>query len=274
MAGAGTMGSGIALAAAQAAFQVVLFDTNEAVLDKAKDAIHKNLQFLTDKNKITVGEKADIFNRIHFTATINDCVADLVIEAIIEKVSAKTELFNKLSAINENACIFASNTSSLSISELQAEIAGPERVAGMHFFNPAHVMKLVEIIKGAHTSDDVILKLTKLTVKLGKAPVICKDVPGFIVNRVARHYYLEAMRLVESGIATFENVDDTMEATGFKMGPFRLMDLIGMDINLAVSESLYAALDQPERLKPSSLQIDKVGKGELGRKSGKGFYNY
>lgn len=274
VAGAGTMGSGIALAVAQAAFPVVLFDTNETVLEKAKGAILKNLQFLADKSKITAGEKDDIFNRIHFTSIINDCVADLVIEAIIEKIPAKTELFNNLSAINGAACIFASNTSSLSITALQAHVTGSERMAGMHFFNPAHVMKLVEVIKGDRTSDAVIQELAKLTVKLGKTPVICKDAPGFIVNRVARHYYLEAMKLVESGIATFEDVDDIMEATGFKMGPFRLMDLIGMDINLAVSESLYEALDRPDRLRPSSLQIDKVSKGELGRKSGKGFYHY
>jgi 3-hydroxybutyryl-CoA dehydrogenase len=144
----------------------------------------------------------------------------------------------------------------------------------MHFFNPAQVMKLVEIIKGEQTSDEVIQLLMQLTITLGKTPVLCKDSPGFIVNRVARHYYLEAMFLVQSGVATIENVDAVMEASGFKMGPFRLMDLIGMDINLAVSQSLYNAMHQTERLKPSQLQIDKVNKGELGRKSGKGFYNY
>lgn len=274
MAGAGTMGSGIALAASKSNFPVVLFDTNTAVVEKAQEAINKNLLFLVDKSKISAEQKTVIFNRIHFTSSIKDCSADIIIEAIIEKVSAKVSLLNQLSAINTNECIFASNTSSLSISELQAQVEHPERVAGMHFFNPAQVMKLVEVVKGQRTSDDVIQVLMQLSVQLGKTPVLCKDAPGFIVNRVARHYYLEAMKLVELGIATIENVDDVMEATGFKMGPFRLMDLIGMDINLAVSESLYNALDQTARLKPSQLQVDKVSKGELGRKSGKGFYNY
>lgn len=274
VAGAGTMGSGIALTASQSNFPVILFDTNTFVLEKAKEAINKNLQFLVDKVKITAEQKTDIFNRIHFTSSIKDCSADIIIEAIIEKVSAKVELLNQLSGINNNKCIFASNTSSLSISELQVHVEHPERVAGMHFFNPAQVMKLVEVVKGQQTSDEVIQALMQLSVQLGKTPVLCRDVPGFIVNRVARHYYLEAMKLVELGIATIENVDDVMEATGFKMGPFRLMDLIGMDINLTVSELLYNALDQTERLKPSQLQVDKVSKGELGRKSGKGFYNY
>jgi 3-hydroxybutyryl-CoA dehydrogenase len=143
----------------------------------------------------------------------------------------------------------------------------------MHFFNPAQIMKLVEVVKGELTSEEVISSIISVTEKLGKTAVVCKDSPGFIVNRIARHYYLEAMRLVELNIASVENVDDIMEASGFKMGPFRLMDLIGMDINLAVSESLYHAL-HAERLKPSQLQVNKVKEGNLGRKSGKGFYQY
>jgi 3-hydroxybutyryl-CoA dehydrogenase len=144
----------------------------------------------------------------------------------------------------------------------------------MHFFNPAYLMKLVEVVKGEQTNPEVALSVYDLCKQMGKSPVMCKDAPGFIVNRIARHYYLEAMKLVEQGAATFENVDAIMEATGFKMGPFRLMDLIGMDINLSVSQSIYKAYDNEERFKPSNLQIEKVNSGDLGRKTGKGFYEY
>ncbi len=274
VAGAGTMGSGIALASAQNGYSVILFDTNETVLNNASKGINKNLDTLVEKNKLTAGEKEVILSRIHFSSLITDCKADLVIEAIIEKEDAKVNLFDQLSAINNDSCIFASNTSSLSITSIQKRVTHPERVAGMHFFNPAQIMKLVEVVKGAQTSDTVAQTLVDVCLKLKKTPVICIDAPGFIVNRVARHYYLEAMRLVENNIATIESVDEIMEASGFKMGPFKLMDLIGMDINLAVSQSLYDAFDQQPRFKPSPLQIEKVKNGELGKKTGKGFYQY
>jgi 3-hydroxybutyryl-CoA dehydrogenase len=274
VAGAGTMGSGIALASAQKDFAVILLDTNQAVLEKARNSIQKNLQVLVEKGKISEDQRIAIMDRILFTSETHECKGDIIIEAIIEKMEAKADLFARLSEINSSDCIYASNTSSLSISDLQHKIDVPSRVAGLHFFNPAQVMKLVEVIKGDKTSDDTIDILMDFSRKLGKTPVLCKDSPGFIVNRVARHYYLEGMKLVETGVATIENVDEIMEASGFKMGPFRLMDLIGMDINLAVSESLFQALHQPERLRPSPLQIEKVAKGELGRKTGKGFYDY
>jgi len=144
----------------------------------------------------------------------------------------------------------------------------------MHFFNPAPIMKLVEVVQGNQTADDAAQTIYDLCKLMNKVPVLCKDAPGFIVNRVARHYYLEAMKLVETGVASLENVDEIMEATGFKMGPFKLMDLIGMDVNLAVSQSIYEAFDKTERFAPSPFQIDKVAKGELGKKTGKGFYPY
>ena len=272
--GAGTMGSGIAQVAAQSGFSTILFDVNEIVLEKAKDGIQKNLQFLVDKQKISAEEKRSIFRKIKFTDQINDCIADVIIEAIIEKTDAKVSLFNKLAEVNSDKTIFATNTSSLSVSDIQKNITHPERVVGMHFFNPAYLMKLVEVVKGEQTSDDVAQAVYGLCKQMGKSPVMCKDAPGFIVNRVARHYYLEAMKLVEEGVATFENVDTIMEASGFRMGPFRLVDLIGMDINLAVSQSIYDAFDKAERFKPSDLQIEKVKNGELGRKTGKGFYKY
>jgi 3-hydroxybutyryl-CoA dehydrogenase len=252
----------------------LLFDINTNVLEKAKTAIQKSLQFLLDKEKISAAEKENIFRRIKFITDTNDCIADIIIEAIIEKVEAKVNIFNQLAELNHSEVIFASNTSSLSISEIQARVQNPQRVVGMHFFNPAQVMKLVEVVKGDQTTDDVAQTVFDLCLQLKKTPVMCKDAPGFIVNRVARHYYLEAMKLVETGVATIEDVDEIMETTGFKMGPFKLMDLIGMDVNLAVSQSLYDACNKAERFKPSPLQIDKVSKGELGKKTGKGFYDY
>ena len=272
--GAGTMGSGIAQTAAQSGFYTLLFDINLVVLEKAKAAIEKSLQFLVDKQKISAEEKQNIFERIRFVTDSNDCLADIIIEAIVEKVEAKVAIFNQLAEVNHSEVIFATNTSSLSVSEIQAKVQQPQRVVGMHFFNPAQVMKLVEVVKGEQTLDSVAQTVYDLCLQMKKTPVMCKDAPGFIVNRVARHYYLEAMKLVENGIASIENVDEIMETSGFKMGPFKVMDLIGTDINLAVSQSLYDACDQAERFKPSQLQIDKVAGGELGKKTGKGFYNY
>jgi 3-hydroxybutyryl-CoA dehydrogenase len=272
--GAGTMGSGIALAAAQSGVYTLLFDINKEILEKAKTSIQKNLQYLVDKQKMSTAEKETVYSRIQFITDTNDCLADVIIEAIVEKVEAKVAIFNQLAEINHAETIFASNTSSLSVSEIQSKVIHPQRLVGMHFFNPANIMKLVEVVKGEQTSDTAAQRIYDLCLKMNKTPVMCKDAPGFIVNRVARHYYLEAMKLVENGIATIENVDEIMEATGFKMGPFRLMDLIGMDVNLAVSQSLYDACNKAERFKPSPIQLDKVAKGELGKKTGKGFYQY
>jgi 3-hydroxybutyryl-CoA dehydrogenase len=272
--GAGTMGSGIALAAALKNFQVILCDINEAVLSGARLTIDKNLDFLVNKDKINTGQKEEVFNNIFFTTSPGDCKAGIVIEAVIEKLAVKEELLATLAAINTDDTILASNTSSLSISAIQRNVPNPGRVVGMHFFNPAHVMKLVEVVQGDQTSPEVAQMVMEICVKLDKIPVLCKDAPGFIVNRVARPYYLEAMRLVEDKIAGIEEVDAAMEAAGFKMGPFRLMDMIGMDVNLSVSTSLYDAFGQEERFKPSAMQIEKVKKGELGRKTGKGFYLY
>jgi len=272
--GAGTMGSGIALCAAQNGFDTILFDTNETVLANAETGIIKNLNALLEKNKITESDKSSILNRLDFTNRIEDCVAPLIIEAIVEKLEIKISLFNQLAAINLPSTIFASNTSSLSINALQKGISNPERVAGLHFFNPAQIMKLVEVVKAEKTSNELIDALTQLCITLKKTPVLCIDAPGFIVNRVARHYYLEAMKLVELELATIETVDEIMEATGFKMGPFKLMDLIGNDINLAVTTSLYDAFNHEHRFEPSILQINKVKNNELGRKTGKGFYDY
>lgn len=274
VAGAGTMGSGIAQVAAQAGFATLLFDVQPATLTKASEGIQKSLAQLVQKQKISEADSAAVFNRIQFINDIQQCKADVVIEAIVENASVKQDLFNELAAINGETTIFATNTSSLSVTAIQQYVSAPARVVGMHFFNPAPVMKLVEIVQGAQTSNLIVTAATALAKQMGKTAVQCKDAPGFIVNRVARPYYLEAMKLVEQGVATIENVDAAMEAAGFKMGPFKLMDLIGLDINFAVSQLVHQQLGSPERLQPSPLQQQKVAEGKLGRKTGEGFYPY
>ncbi|MEN9569531.1 MAG: hypothetical protein RL172_762 [Bacteroidota bacterium] len=272
--GAGTMGNGIAQAAAQSGFSTLLFDVSNASLDKARQQINQQLQQLVQKQKITQPQANEAWARLSFTNNINDCKAPLVIEAIIEKMEAKITLFNQLSHINSPHTIFATNTSALSITSIQQQIPHPQRVAGMHFFNPATIMKLVELVQAPLTSDAVINKLQAVCSQMNKVSVVCKDAPGFIVNRVARHYYLEALKMVEQGLVSIQQADEIMEASGFKMGPFKLMDLIGMDINLAVSKNIYEAFNQAQRFAPSALQIQKVNDGALGRKTGKGFYQY
>jgi 3-hydroxybutyryl-CoA dehydrogenase len=272
--GAGTMGSGIAQVSASSGFYTILYELNESVIEKAKLSIEQNLKTLVEKNKISQKEKEKILQKIHFTKDLHECLADVIIEAIVEKSEAKIALLNQLAEINHGETIFATNTSSLSVTEIAKKVLHPHRLAGMHFFNPAPVMKLVEIVKTGYSSDEVIRTLVELAEQMGKTPVICKDSPGFIVNRVARPYYIESLRIVEENKIDFAVIDSLLEATGFKMGPFKLMDLIGNDVNYAVSYSVYEQLYQPERLKPSYIQKEKVEKGELGKKSGKGYYKY
>ena len=268
------MGSGIAQVAAQSGFNTILFDVSEKVLTNAQSVLQKNLQYLVDKNKISPGKKTEIFNRVQFTNDIKQATGFLIIEAIVEKEEAKISLFNDLAKYNNKEVIFATNTSSLSVSSLQEKIIFPERVVGMHFFNPAYIMKLVEVVKGRQTNDEAASAVFNICEQMQKQPVMCKDSPGFIVNRVARHYYLEALKMAEENIASPEEIDQILEASGFKMGPFKLMDLIGMDINLEVTQKLYEAFDKATRFVPSPLQIEKVKNNELGKKTGKGFYKY
>jgi 3-hydroxybutyryl-CoA dehydrogenase len=272
--GAGTMGSGIAQVAAMGGYQTLLYDVNADMVQKGRAGIEKSLQTLVEKQRITPAEKESIWARLRFIKDIRDCIADLVIEAIVEKPEPKLDLFLRLAALNSNDTLLASNTSSLSLTTLAEKIPRPERFAGMHFFNPAPLMKLVEVVNTAFTEERTTRLITETVRQMGKVPVICKDAPGFIVNHVARPYYLEALRLVEEGYSDFETIDALMEASGFRMGPFRLMDLIGNDINYAVSCSLYEAMGHPERLKPSPIQEQKVQQGELGRKTGRGYYRY
>jgi 3-hydroxybutyryl-CoA dehydrogenase len=272
--GAGTMGRGIAQASAQAGIETILYDIDATMLQVAEKTIKNQLDTLVKKQKITAGEKEKITDRIQFSADIQSCKADIIIEAIIEKPEPKVNLFNQLAAINNSQTVFATNTSSLSVTSIAAKIDHPERVVGMHFFNPPTIMKLVEIVKTSITSEDAIQSARSLALLMKKTPVLCKDAPGFIVNRVARPYYIESLRLLEENKCDIETLDALMESSGFKMGPFRLMDLIGNDVNYAVSSSLYEQLQHPLRLKPSFIQDQKVKEGKLGKKSGAGYYNY
>jgi 3-hydroxybutyryl-CoA dehydrogenase len=272
--GSGTMGRGIAQTAAQSGFKTILYDVNEAALQQAKEQIVQSLETLKSKGRITDEEKTSALNHINFNSNIHNCQADLIIEAIIEEYPAKVNLIKELAPLNSPETIFATNTSSLSVSAIAAQTSVPERVVGMHFFNPPVLMKLVEVVKGAKTDQSVIEKVIEVANRMGKTPVLCTDSPGFIVNHVARPYYLEALLLLENGYVDESTIDNLLESAGFKMGPFKLMDLIGNDINYAVSRSVYEALGSPDRLKPSSIQEAKVNAGELGRKTKKGYYIY
>lgn len=272
--GAGTMGSGIAQVAAQSGYQTIQYDLSDAMLQKSKASVNSSLDKLVARQKITPEEKEIILNRIRFTHVIDDCIADVIIEAVVEKAEVKQALFNALAALNGPGTLFATNTSSLSVTALAGNITSPGRLLGMHFFNPAPLMQLVEIVHTKFNDVASVDTLCQLAKAMGKVPVVCTDAPGFIVNRVARHYYLENLLLVQQGLTDIETIDAVLEATGFRMGPFRLMDLIGLDVNYAVSNIVWESLGKPLRLRPSELQREKVEANELGRKSGKGFYTY
>jgi 3-hydroxybutyryl-CoA dehydrogenase len=218
----------------------------------------------------------ETLSRLSFETDLERAVAnaELIIEAVPEKIEIKAALFTRLDKICAPDVVFASNTSALSITEMAGATQRPKRFIGMHFFNPATLMKLVEVVTTDYTSENTRTTILELVARLGKTAVLCKDAPGFIVNHVARPYYLEALRLVEEGVADFETVDRLMENAGFKMGPFKLMDLIGNDINYAVSSSVYESMNKPARLKPSPIQEQKVKNNELGKKTGKGYYRY
>lgn len=272
--GAGTMGSGIAQVAATAGYHVLIFDVVPESLQRSKQLIESQLDQLVLKNKLQAEEARAILLRIRWVNEINDCIADLIIEAVVEKEAIKVALFNQLAEVNHSETIFATNTSSLSITSIAEKVMHSSRVIGMHFFNPAPLMKLVEVVSTPFTLPEVTETIEAIAKQMGKVTVRCTDSPGFIVNHVARPYYLEALRLLESGLAAPEDIDRILEASGFRMGPFKLMDLIGNDINYAVSCSVYEQLGQPERLKPSAIQEEKVRTGKLGRKSGEGYYQY
>lgn len=273
IAGAGTMGQGIAQVCAQAGYNVYLFDVQPEFIQRGLLTIDKNLASLVAKKKLTSEEVVGIASRIKGTETV-DVPADLVIEAIIEQTEAKHKLFAAIEKVVAPSAIITSNTSSIPITQLAASLKHPNRFAGLHFFNPAPVMKLVEIISGVATDANVMEALKSFVLSIHKVYVIANDAPGFIVNRVARHFYVESLKLVEEGVATEETVDVLLRASGFKMGAFELMDLIGIDINFSVTSSLYNGFHQEPRFRPSRVQQQKVLAGHLGKKSGRGFYTY
>ena len=272
--GAGTMGQGIAQVVALAGYQVLLNDVHHSMLDRALNRISLNLDKGIEKGKISTAQKELALSRIAITDDLTTVKADMIIEAVIEDLEIKQALFGKLEKINSRSAIFASNTSSIPIGRIASSLDNPARLGGLHFFNPAHIMKLVEVIKSETTSDETAEILIKFSESIGKKPAVAADSPGFIVNRVARHFYVESLKILEQNGASHQVIDDLLENYGFRMGPFKLMDLIGVDTNLAVTKSIYQSFDQHPRFEPSSIQQAKVDEGHIGKKAGRGFYNY
>ncbi len=274
--GSGTMGSGIAQVAATSGCQVKLYDTNKAALEKAEMNLNKILNRLVEKGRIDGQEKLRIQGNITYVDHLKDLSdSDLTIEAIIESLEVKQKVFSELETYVSNNCIIASNTSSLSVASIAASLNQPERCIGIHFFNPAPLMKLVEVIPAIQTSKDVIDTSVKVISNWKKTVAVAKDTPGFIVNRVARPFYGEALRIYEEGIADFATIDWSLKTLGgFRMGPFELMDFIGNDVNYTVTETVFTAFYFDPRYKPSFTQKRLSEAGYLGRKTGKGYYEY
>lgn len=274
--GAGTMGIGIAQVAATNGCKVWVYDANAQQVETATLGLEKTLTKLVDKQKISGEKMTEILANISIATELKDFKdCELIIEAIIENKEIKTKVFTELENHVSETCIIGSNTSSISITSLSAELKHPERFIGIHFFNPAPLMPLVEVIPSLLTEKSLPEKIYSLMKDWGKTPVIAKDIPGFIVNRIARPYYGEGLRMVEENIATVEQVDDAMKTLGnFKMGPFELMDLIGVDVNFSVTTTVYKEYFYDPKYKPSLLQ-QRMSEAKLhGRKTGKGFYDY
>lgn len=274
--GSGTMGRGIARVAAGAGHQVMLYDIDSAALESAAADIKRYLDRDVEKSRLDAAAADQIFERIEYTSEVAALAdAALVVEAIVEDLEAKVALLRQLESQAEPSTIFTTNTSSLSVTAIAGGLDRPDQVAGMHFFNPAPVLPLVEIVAGAETSEEVLATLVATAEAWGKTPVRTASTPGFIVNRVARPFYSEALRVVEEGLASPAEVDEVMTAAGgFRMGPFALMDLVGLDVNLAVSKSVYSQTYHDPRFAPNQIQQELVDAGRLGRKSGRGFYDY
>ncbi|MFO6494416.1 3-hydroxyacyl-CoA dehydrogenase [Hafnia alvei] len=274
--GAGTMGIGIAQVAASAGHHVMLFDVNAEASSRALCALHQRLQQRVDAGKADADTTQQLLARIQIVTALTELAScALVIEAIAERLEIKQSLFRDLEAICSPQTLFASNTSSLSITAIASALKHPQRIAGLHFFNPAPVMKLVEIVRGLETDTDTLNALRELAVAWKKQPVVCRSTPGFIVNRVARPFYAETLRALEEQIATPATLDAVLrDAGGFAMGPLQLTDLIGHDVNYAVTESVFHAFGSDPRFQPSLVQKELVEAGHLGRKSDRGFYRY
>jgi 3-hydroxybutyryl-CoA dehydrogenase len=274
--GAGLMGRGIAQIAAQAGFDVAIFDVKPDAATEARRAIAATLAMLAAKHKLTEGDAARATARIAVVGELGELLrVDLVIEAIVERLDAKQALFAALEAIVGKRCILATNTSSLSVTAIAAACANPERVAGLHFFSPVPLMKLVEVIGGLSTDPQVVERLLAFGAALGHTPVRARDTPGFIVNHAGRGYGTEALRILGEGIADVATIDRVLaEGAGFRMGPFALFDLTGLDVSQPVMESIYHQYYEEPRFRPSPLGAQRLAAGVLGRKTGRGFYDY
>ncbi len=273
--GAGTMGSGIALTCLLSGHDVLLFDMNDTILEKATAYIQALVDKRVQKGVMTQHDADTMLERYHVIRSVSDCApANIVIEAIIEHKDTKLLLYRELESVLTPTAYILSNTSSLPITLLGAALQYPERFAGLHFFNPAPIMKLVEVIRGVRTSTETLHAVEQFALGLGKECCLAEDVPGFVVNRVARNFYGEALRIATEHTASIETIDTLMQAVGFKMGPFALMDTIGIDVNLAVTKSVWEQYHFDRRFAPSLMQEQYVQAGLLGRKTGRGFYDY
>ncbi len=274
--GAGTMGCGIAQVAALSRFDVILNDSSQDVLRGVMARIKEDFRRAVAKGHITSTEATEALSCIEVSKSLGVLAsADFIIESVVEDLSVKRDVLRKLDAIIHPKAILATNTSSLSITALARATKTPESVVGMHFFNPPLLMQLVEIVRGKQTSTDAVKVATEVALRLKKTPVVCSDTPGFIVNRVARPFYGEALRILSEGVASIEEIDKIIKLEGgFKMGPFELMDLIGIDVNYAVTKSVYDQFFQEPRFRPHPIQRQMVEGGTLGRKTKKGFYSY
>jgi 3-hydroxybutyryl-CoA dehydrogenase len=274
--GAGVMGHGIALVCAGSGIVTSLLDTDSKYLEKALSKINKFLDGSVERGKMSQQDAGETLSRISTTTDFKEVAGkvDLVIEAIIEDKGAKEKLFRDLNGICGPSVIFASNTSQISITELARSSGRPDRFIGMHWFNPPAIMKLIEIPRGMQTSDETVEIIETLAKRLGKTPMVCKDSPGFVVNRILNVWYNEAMRLVDEGAANVEEIDRAIrDGGGFRMGPMQLRDLVGLDTALLISESLFERLGS-EKFRPCQCLRDRVAAGHFGRKTGKGFYEY
>jgi len=274
--GAGTMGSGIASVCAMKGYDTFIYDVKKEIIEKAENNIKNSYKKLLEKDKIDKKDVDTMFKKLRFVDKLEELKnSDLIIEAAVENIDIKRQIFRHLETICKPDSIFATNTSSISVTAISSILEKKERFVGMHFFNPANVMKLVEVIKGDFTSDEVLKTIVDLCEKLDKKPVICRDTPAFIVNRIARSFYGESLKILGEGNIDHVTIDNVMKQEGgFSKGPFELMDLIGIDVNFSVTKSVYEAFFYDPKYKPHPIQQKMVESGLLGRKTKQGFYKY
>jgi 3-hydroxybutyryl-CoA dehydrogenase len=273
--GAGRMGSGIAQVMAQAGYDVILFDISNDTLQVALENIKKHLQKAIEVGTIKKEQLKSVLTRIHPTTKLKHFItADIVFEAVVEDIEIKRKIFKELDDRCPHSTILATNTSSLSVTKIASATENPYRVIGTHFFNPPYVLKLVEVVKAQHTSEEVVESVVNFLKKIGHTPIVVKDSPGFIVNRISRHFYLEPLRAYEIGLAGIEEIDSAFKFFGLEMGPFEVIDYVGVDVNYVVSRSIYERFNFEERFRPVHFQAQLVEAGLLGRKTNGGFYEY